>query len=77
VTFHEVINGQWSTHPHVESASLVDLKVLAGQKNSDNLASLFPIYGWKKDEGTKNIQQWIEAAARQAGKQPTTSLRWI
>ncbi|MBX9926001.1 MAG: TIR domain-containing protein [Hyphomicrobiaceae bacterium] len=69
VTFYEIgPDNQWRQHQHVEPISVAGVRCLSGMKDADNLANLFPVYGWKRQDGAKNLHQWVEAAARQAGR---------
>ena len=69
VTFHEVgSNSQWRQNEHVDSVNLSGLPWLTSQQDADNLSSLFPVYGWKRQNGAANFPSWVEAAAAQVGR---------
>ena len=69
VMFHEVGSyNQWRQSDHVDPVRLTELSWLSGKQDADNLATLFPVYGWKSENGFENFPRWIEAAARQAGR---------
>ena len=69
VSFHELgVDNQWRQSAHVNSVRLTDLPWLLGKDDADNLASLFPVYGWKSGNGAKNFPVWVEGAARQVGR---------
>jgi hypothetical protein len=69
VAFHEVgPNNQWRQSEHVDAVRLTDLPWISGKNDSDNLANMFPVYGWKSQNGAQNFPTWIEGAARQVGR---------
>jgi hypothetical protein len=69
VAFHEVApNNQWEQSEHVDAVRRTDLPWIFGKNDSDNLANLFPVYGWKSQNGAQNFPTWIEAAARLVGR---------
>lgn len=67
ITFHERDNGDWWISNHVESVPFSGLGHLL-HFDTANLSSLFPVYDWKADNGYLYIDDWIEEAARRAGK---------
>lgn len=69
VEFYEVgPNNQWQPSLHVKRELLGDLGYLSRLKDADNLAGLFPVYDWKRQNGFQNFPEWVENAAIQVGR---------
>lgn len=70
IAFHEKVgpNDQWRESYHVNHELLGNLGYLSVLKDADNLASLFPVYDWKRQGGSRYFPDWVEAAARQVGR---------
>jgi hypothetical protein len=69
IAFHEVgADGNWRQFGHVDPVALSSVRWLSGLKDADNFSNVFPVYGWKRQDGAKNFHDWAEAAARQAGR---------
>ena len=69
VTFHEVgVDNQWRKSAHVNSVQLTNLPWISSKNDTGNLASLFPVYGWKSEDGSQSFPTWVEEAARQVGR---------
>lgn len=69
VTFHDIgADSQWRRSEHVDPVPLANVRCLSGLKDADNLENVFPIYGWKRQNGANNFHDWVEAAARHAGR---------
>jgi hypothetical protein len=67
--FHEVgSDNQWRRSEHVDPVRLTELSWLSGKEDAGDLANLFPVYGWKSENGFENFPRWIDAAARRAGR---------
>lgn len=69
ITFHEVAqDSNWRPFEHVDPMPLANARWLSGLKDADNFANVFSVYGWKRLDGAKNFHDWVEVAARQAGR---------
>jgi len=68
--FQPVINysGEWTDAPYQSEISSPKALYLKNQSSAVNLSSIFRIYDWASDNGYANFPQWVEAAAKQAGR---------
>ena len=66
--WHEWKNGQWVLYDEAPSAREADLPYNFGGAASMKLSALFPDYAYNPNTDHSKIGQWIEAAAKQAGR---------
>ena len=68
VSWMEWANGKWVSYGEVPSVGEADLPYNFGGKASLKLAELFPVYAYNPSTDYLKLGQWIEAAAKQAGR---------
>jgi hypothetical protein len=68
VRFRELMTSGWEDSGDVGSMPLNKVRYDLGDMTNHTLACLFPVFDWHEDDGTSNLGNWIEAAARQAGR---------
>jgi len=68
VTWIEWKNGQWVAYGEVPSAKEADLPYNFGSAASMKLSDLFADYAYNPSTDYLKLGQWIEAAAKQAGR---------
>lgn len=68
IWFREYTSRGWVIAEDVPSMPLGDLTYEIGNMDSHTLSSVFPIYDWASDYGRENLGDWIEEAAREAGR---------
>ncbi len=54
---------QGSTHPRGHNP----FELFRDSATGQSLADLYPVYGWKADDGYNNFGRWVEKAALAAG----------
>lgn len=67
ISFHERNATRWRQSEHVDAVSLAGLGHL-NHLDAANLSQIFPVYDWKTEKGHLYIDDWIEEAARKAGR---------
>ena len=65
-------DGHWREHPELDRIPLRDLPWLSQAPDAANFETVFPLYDWKRNGGTKWLPTWIEQATRQVGRSPPT-----
>ncbi len=68
VTWQEKVNGQWKPYTEVPSMALSDVPYDLGGKTNHTFSTLFPLYDYSAGGGYNNIGDWIEKAAKHAGR---------
>ena len=68
VRFKEYMTNGWQFAQDVGSMPLTDVPYSLGAMTNHTFSCLFPIYDWDADNGYKNLGDWIELAASQAGR---------
>ena len=69
VHFKEYMTTGWHSPGDVGSMQLGDVVYRLGGRTNHTLGNLFPIYEWDTGNGYKNLGNWIESAAGQAGRE--------
>jgi hypothetical protein len=68
VRFKELMKSGWEYARDVSSMPITDVRYGLGTMANHTFACLFPIYDWENDYGFDNIGDWIDTAARHAGR---------
>jgi hypothetical protein len=68
IRFKEYMTTGWQFARDVGSMPLRDAAYDLGGRRNHTLANLFPVYEWDSGNGYKNLGEWIESAATQAGR---------
>jgi hypothetical protein len=66
--FKEYMTTGWQLSRDVGSMPLTNVAYDLGGRTNHTLSTLFPIYDWETGDGYNELGEWIETAARQAGK---------
>jgi hypothetical protein len=69
IRFKEYMTTGWQFARDVGSMPLKDATYNLGGRTNHTLSNLFPIYAWNTGNGYRNLGEWIEAAATQAGRE--------
>jgi hypothetical protein len=67
IRFTEYMTTGWQFARDVGSMPLKDAVYNLGGRTNHTLSSLFPIYDWNTGNGYRNLGEWIQDAATQAG----------
>jgi hypothetical protein len=68
IRFREYTTQGWQYSLDIDGMLLNEVAYDLGGRTNHTFSSLFPIYDWNADGGRDNLNSWIEAAARAAGK---------
>jgi hypothetical protein len=68
VTWAEETNGQWRTYSEVAPGSMSELSYPIAGGEYAVFSKIFPTYQWHANNGYSNLGNWIETAARAAGR---------
>ena len=68
IRFREYTTQGWQYSSDIDGILLNEVAYDLGGRINHTFSSLFPIYDWNADGGRDNLNSWIEAAARAAGK---------
>ena len=68
VRFKEIMTSGRQPAMDVGTMPLGDVACNLGGRDNHTFSTMFPIYDWEVDKGYDNLGDWIEAAARQAGR---------
>jgi hypothetical protein len=68
VTFQEKNGGSWQAYADVEGMDLADVPYSLGTNLHHTFSTLFSTYDWVQNDGYNRLGDWVEAAARQAGR---------
>ena len=68
VTFREYMTNGWQPARDVGSIPLADVAYNLGGRDNHTFATVFPIYDWDTGDGFNRMGDWIELAAKQAGR---------
>jgi hypothetical protein len=68
VRFRELMTSGWQYAQDVGSMPRNEVRYDIGSMTNHTFACIFPIYDWDADNGTMNLGDWIETAARHAGR---------
>jgi hypothetical protein len=68
VYFRHYTTAGWQYSADVSSMLLSDVRYNLGTNTNHTFSVLFPIYDWEQDNGRDNLNNWIESAARAAGR---------
>lgn len=68
LSFKEYTTSGWEGARDVPSMPLSDVSYNLGGRTNHTFSTCFPIYDWSADEGYSNLGNWIEIAARSAGR---------
>lgn len=66
--FKEYMTSGWQAARDVGSMPLTQVAYNLGSRTNHTLSTLFLIYDWDTEGGYNNFGNWVEAAARQAGR---------
>jgi antiphage defense system Thoeris ThsB-like protein len=69
VRFKEYMTTGWQFARDVSSMPLRDVAYRLDGRTNHTLGNLFPIYEWDTGNGYKNLGDWIETAAGEAGQE--------
>lgn len=68
IRFREYTTQGWQYSSDIDGMPLNEVAYDLGGRTNHTFSCLFPIYDWSADGGRDNLNSWIEAAARAAGK---------
>ena len=68
IRFKEYMTTGWQSARDVGAMPASDVAYDLGAFTNHTLSCLFPIYEWDAGDGYNNLGEWIEAAAKQAGR---------
>jgi hypothetical protein len=66
--FKEYMTTGWQFARDVGSMPLNEVIYNLGGRTNHTFSTIFPIYEWDSADGYHNLETWIEAAAKQAGR---------
>jgi len=68
LVFKELMKSGWEVARDVDSMPLKEVAYKLGDRRNHTFSTLFPIYDWEAHNGYANLGDWIELAARNAGR---------
>jgi len=68
VRFKEIMTTGWQLARDIGSMPLSDVTYDLGNSTNHTFSCIFPIFEWDSDDGYNKLGDWIEAAAKQAGR---------
>jgi hypothetical protein len=68
VQFREIKTTGWQSATDVGTMPLSEVAYNLGSRANHTFGNLFQIYDWETDNGYDNLGNWIESAAKQAGR---------
>ena len=68
VSWKQKTGESWSAYTEVPTMKASDVAYDLAGRDNHTFSHLFPLYDWDKGDGYNNLGNWVETAAKQAGR---------